>query len=223
MAYTPNIPLPIMDAASPQAQTLDYNETAYLLDALLPGNVVDDSLNTPPATPAAGACYIVAAIAVGAWAGWEDSIAAFIGGGWVQITPSAGWVRYVQATGRTVVFTTGWGPSTPHNFGVDFYGLPAPSEVLGRAYAAADITCAANFAGSFGGIESNPAVPFAIDVQDDGVSIGTVSISTAGVVTFSTVGGLAVTIAGGSKITFIAPAIADITAAGITISIAGLA
>ena len=37
---------------------------------------------TPPSGPAAGACYLVAAGATGAWAGEDGSLACFTDGGW---------------------------------------------------------------------------------------------------------------------------------------------
>jgi hypothetical protein len=63
-------------------------------------------------------------------------------------------------------------------------------------------------AGSAGGVATNPGATFAIDVQDVGVSFGTITVATNGAVTFATTGSPppAVNLAAGSEVTFVAPA-----------------
>lgn len=99
-------------------------------------------------------------------------------------------------------------------------GPPASSEVIGRVVACRDIAFAANFAGSNGYIGTNPTGSFVISVQDDGVTIGTITISTLGAFTFATTGGTAKTVAAGSRLEFVAPA-ADATAADIAATLEG--
>jgi len=243
---TPNIKLPVWAAAQDQPW-LPENDTKDLIDALLPKVVVSDALATPPASPAAGACYIVAASATGAWAGWEGKIAAYIGGAWVQIAPQEGWVFWVQNKSGRRAYTSGaWGAlieEAPkdgtayarqdgawvvvsvtggiHDLPLSFAGTPTASEVMHRFTVVRAVTCPANFAGSAGHVGANPTASFAIDVQAAGASIGTITIDTAGAFTFATTGGAAQVIAAGSLVTFVAPAAADATIVDISVTLLG--
>ena len=62
-----------------------------------------------------------------------------------------------------------------------------------------------------------------LDVLDDGVSIGTVSITSGGVFTFTTQGGTAKVIAAGSALTVVNQATADATAGNISVTFRGTA
>lgn len=95
--------------------------------------------------------------------------------------------------------------SIPYDIPLSFSGTPDGGALIGKLIVVRDITFAANFSGSVGHVGTNPDATFAIDVQDDGVSIGTISISTGGVFTFTTSGGTAKTVASGSRIEFYAP------------------
>lgn len=108
------------------------------------------------------------------------------------------------------------GLSAAYDFGIPYYdGTPTASEIVARIPIARNITIPAGFAGAVGyNLAANPSATFDIDVQDDGVSIGTVSISTGGTYTFSTDGGTAKSITGGSLLTFVAPATPDATIDG---------
>lgn len=99
-----------------------------------------------------------------------------------------------------------------YDFGLQFGATPEAGFIIQRVRIGRDIIIPANmgavYAGgpsSSGGVDTNPDATWAIDVQDDGVSIGTISVSTGGVVTFTTAGGTAKSVAAGSEITFIAP------------------
>lgn len=58
------------------------------------------ALATPPASPADGATYIVAADPTDAWAGHAGKVAVWVpgtpAGAWVFATPRLGWVAYVE-------------------------------------------------------------------------------------------------------------------------------
>jgi hypothetical protein len=102
---------------------------------------------------------------------------------------------------------------------LSFSGTPDAGALIGKLIAVRDIDFPANFSGSVGHVGTNPDATFAIDVQDDGSTIGTISISTGGAFTFTTAGGTVKTIANGSRIEFYAPSnspaeatIADIAA-----------
>ena len=246
MATTPNIDLPIMDAAA-RERSLDYNEAIYLIDALLPGTVISDAVASPPASPADGGCYIVASLATGAWTGWEGDLAVYIGGAWLQISPKEGWSFWVQNKDLSYVYKSGiwvariedapedgtayarqdaaWVAVSVtggiHDLPLSFAGTPAASEVMQRYTVLRAVTCPADFAGSAGSVEVNPASPFLIDVRAAGASIGTITIDAAGSFSFATVGGVAVVIAAGSKIEFVAPAAVDATILDISAALWG--
>ena len=91
MSNTPNLDLPYIAAAQAQKH-VTHNEAIRRLDALIQLSVADRDLSAPPAAPADGARYIVAANATGTWAGQEGRVAAWQAGAWAFLTPRAGWL-----------------------------------------------------------------------------------------------------------------------------------
>src|SRR5687768_4133998 len=69
----------------------------------------------------------------------------------------------------------------PYDLPLSFSGTPDAGALIGKLVTVRAIEFEADFAGSAGHVGTNPAATFDIDVQDDGVSIGTISISTGGV------------------------------------------
>ena len=65
------------------------------------------ALAVPPAGPAAGACYLVAAGATGVWAGKDGMLAGYSEGGWRYIAPVEGARVLDRASGQTVVWRSG--------------------------------------------------------------------------------------------------------------------
>lgn len=61
-------------------------------------------LAAPPAGPAIGACYIIAASPTGAWAGKAQHLAAWTSGGWRFIAPRDGLNAYVKSNGATAAY-----------------------------------------------------------------------------------------------------------------------
>jgi hypothetical protein len=241
---TPNVKFPVWAAAESQPW-LPENETKHLIDALMPGVVLSDALATPPAAPVAGACYIVAATGTGTWTGWDGKIAAYIGGVWVQITPQEGWGFWVvNNTGRSV-YTSGawvaqigeaptdgtayarqsgaWVEATTaggmYDMEVTLSGVATASQVIFSRLLGRNAEFAANFSGSVGTIATSPTATFDLDVQADGVSIGTVSIGTTGAVIFATVGGTPQNVLAGSLVEVVAPAVVDATAGDILVQL----
>ena len=108
----------------------------------------------------------------------------------------------------------------PYDFGALFEAEPAINTAFSRLIVARDITVPANFAGSSGTVGTNPASSYAIDVKDDGVSIGTITVGTDGAFTFATTGGNAQAIAAGSLIEFDSPGTLDNTIADLLLVVA---
>lgn len=98
------------------------------------------------------------------------------------------------------------------------------SEVLLNHVVKRAHTLDANFATSLlVEIEANPtADPWIASVSLDGVEIGTISITAAGVITKASTGGLAQTIPEGGRIKVIGPATADATIAGFALTFEGV-
>jgi hypothetical protein len=55
--------------------------------------------SAPPASPSAGACYLVGAAPTGAWIGKDQYFAGYTIGGWRFVPPLEGMSAYVKATG----------------------------------------------------------------------------------------------------------------------------
>jgi hypothetical protein len=113
----------------------------------------------------------------------------------------------------------GGGGAESYDFGFTFGAEPNASTVIQRVQLSRAIEVPANMAGSTGSVDTNPTSTYDIDVQDDGVSIGTISISTGGAFTFTTAGGTAKSIVAGSVITFVSPGSPDGTVAGVAVGI----
>lgn len=104
-----------------------------------------------------------------------------------------------------------------------FTTTPTSSEVLWLHVAGAAFTIPANFTAALqSSIGTNPAATFALDLQKNGTSIGTISVSTSGAVTATTVGGTSKSIAVGDVLKLVAPGTADTTAANMAFTIIGV-
>jgi len=75
----------------------DMDSNLKALDTLIGTTIISDALATPPASPAAGDTYIVAASGTGAWAGKDGQVAAYIDSAWKFIVPKRGLRAEVQS------------------------------------------------------------------------------------------------------------------------------
>lgn len=94
MAATPNLGLAYIEAAQAQKH-VTHNEAIRNLDALVQLGVLDRNLTAPPVTPTEGDRYIVAAGATGAWATYDNEVAAWQDGAWMFYPPQEGWLCWV--------------------------------------------------------------------------------------------------------------------------------
>ena len=108
----------------------------------------------------------------------------------------------------------------PYRVGTFLSSTPGASEVLLIHSLTSRVTFPDNFYGSTGHIETNPTASFAIDVQVNGVSVGTITVSTSGVFTFNTTAA-GLTLAPGDRLKLIAPGTPDATAAGLCLTLDG--
>lgn len=100
-----------------------------------------------------------------------------------------------------------------------FNASPTASQVIIKYVFPVAVSFAANFAGYAGHVGTNPAASFAMDVQKNGVSVGTITISTGGAFTLVTSG--AVAFAVGDRLSIIAPATPDASIAKMALTLKG--
>jgi hypothetical protein len=108
-----------------------------------------------------------------------------------------------------------------------FPAAPAASEIMDYLVAGRDFRLPANFAGSQGFLHTPPAAAMTLTLKaggtlaDNGTTLGTVSISTAGAFSFATVGAAAKAVPAGTLLKLIAPPIADIAVSGLALTLFG--
>jgi hypothetical protein len=110
MTTTPHLSLPLIAAAQAQKH-VTHNEALLAVDALLHCAAKDKDLAAPPAAPAEGDRYIVAAAPTGAWAGKAGQVATRQDGAWRFYAPQAGWIAFVIDEMQLYHFNgTAWAP-----------------------------------------------------------------------------------------------------------------
>jgi Protein of unknown function (DUF2793) len=108
MADTPNLVLPYL-AANQSQKHVTVNEALRRLDALVQVTVQSAALATPPATPAEGQRWIVAAAPTGAWVGHAGQIAAWQDGAWAFYAPLDGWTAIDVSSNTLLLYNAGIG------------------------------------------------------------------------------------------------------------------
>lgn len=95
MTKTAQLMLPLVMPGQAQKH-VTVNQAFALLDALTQLRVESASISVPPEDSAEGAAYLVPAGAEGEWKSKENSIAVLSNGGWMFLTPRAGWRAWDQ-------------------------------------------------------------------------------------------------------------------------------
>jgi hypothetical protein len=103
---TARLALPLLAAGQAQKEIF-HNEALQTLDILAAPSVEALPMDSPPTTPSIGACFIVASLATGAWAGKDGSIACYTAGGWRHVTPSEGMAAFVKNEATWAVYRGG--------------------------------------------------------------------------------------------------------------------
>lgn len=105
---TPRFRLPFIVPGQAQKEMF-HNEALLRLDAALHAAVESVSLGGPPAAPADGRCWIVAAPASGAWAGKEGQLALWSESGWRFVAAAEGMAVWDKSAGLELRRTAaGW-------------------------------------------------------------------------------------------------------------------
>lgn len=111
MSDTPNLKLPML-APSQAQKEMTHNEALAALDVLVQAAIINATSAAPPAAPAEGDSYIVAASPTGAWAGKAGQLA-WWSQGWKFTVPEEGWRVYDRATKRALTYDgAAWGAGT---------------------------------------------------------------------------------------------------------------
>ena len=137
---TLNLAIPLLSTAQAQKE-VTINEALNRIDLLLAAGVISNSLSAPPASPATGDAYIVAASPSGAWAGQANALAYF-DQVWRFIPPRQGMVLWVASTASLMVHNSGsWGPASadltapvydPANIAEQLVGLNAAQTLANK-------------------------------------------------------------------------------------------
>jgi hypothetical protein len=98
--------LPYLAPAQAQKH-VTHNEALQILDGIVQMSVADRTLTAPPADPAMGARYIVAAPASADWSGHENEMALWTGSVWSFMAPQVGWRVWVIGESLEVVWHAG--------------------------------------------------------------------------------------------------------------------
>ncbi|WP_244420887.1 MULTISPECIES: DUF2793 domain-containing protein [unclassified Hyphomicrobium] len=106
MTDTPNLALPYILPSQAQKH-VTHNEAIRALDCLVQLAVESRSLAAPPASPAEGSRYLVAAAATGDWSGRSEMIAAFQDGAWMFYEPREGWLAWVADDHELAIYSAG--------------------------------------------------------------------------------------------------------------------
>ncbi|URQ74236.1 MAG: DUF2793 domain-containing protein [Candidatus Ochrobactrum gambitense] len=135
MDETPNLKLPYILPSQAQKH-VTHNEALRLLDAVVNLSVKSRTLTAPPVTPSAGARYIVASPATGAWSGKNGMMASFIDDGWLFIQPATGWQAYIEGEAKLLVFDGAqWNPTgggVPDTLSISMLGIQATADTVNR-------------------------------------------------------------------------------------------
>lgn len=89
--------LPLLQPGQAQKEAT-HNEALTRLDLMMQASVVAMNLDTPPASPGPGQCWIVGAHPVGDWTGRAGALAGWTEAGWQFVGPREGMVVALEGS-----------------------------------------------------------------------------------------------------------------------------
>jgi len=137
---SPRLALPFIQSAQAQKH-VTHNEAVELLDALVQLTSEDIDVTAPQTATAEGQAWGIGA-GSGLWAGHAGQIATWRGGGWLYLTPQAGWRAWIAARGQLRVWDGGtWvlpQAATPDFNNLPGLGVNASSDATNRLAVSSD-------------------------------------------------------------------------------------
>jgi hypothetical protein len=137
---SPRLALPFIQSAQAQKHVA-HNEAVELLDALVQLTSEDIDVTAPQTATAEGQAWGIGA-GSGLWAGHAGQIATWRGGGWLYLTPQAGWRAWIAARGQLRVWDGGtWvlpQAATPDFNNLPGLGVNASSDATNRLAVSSD-------------------------------------------------------------------------------------
>ena len=106
MSESARLGLQFLQAAQIQKE-MTVNEGMARLDLAVCAAVEGFLVDTPPASPTVGSCYIVGSAPAGAWSGHPLALAGYTAGGWRLIAPVEGLTALDKASGEFATFRSG--------------------------------------------------------------------------------------------------------------------
>lgn len=128
---TPRLALPLLAAAQAQKH-VTHNEALVRLDQIVHLSVKSRLAPMPPGDPAENEKHIVADAAGGAFAGQSGKIACFTNGTWDFITPSDGWLAWVEDDAALVAYHSGAWVSAGTAAALSTLGINASADMTNR-------------------------------------------------------------------------------------------
>lgn len=105
-SFTARFALPLLQPGQAQKEMF-HNAALARLDLCVQGAAVAAGIDTPPAAPGIGDCWIVGAAPSGDWAEHTHEIAGWTSSGWLFVQPREGMQLWLGATQGVARFTGG--------------------------------------------------------------------------------------------------------------------
>lgn len=147
------------------------------LDTLIQCNVISMVLTAPPATPADGDTYIVAASPTGAWVGKATNLARWsaVLGAWEFFAPKEGWKAYCLADDLDHKFNgTAWVVASGGGSGIVESIVAGSGISVNNADPANPVVSAT---GGGGGGSTTTAIPIAVSDETTALTTGTAKVT----------------------------------------------
>ena len=111
-----------------------------------------------------------------------------------------------------------------YDFGFVSMATPGPGDVIGKLVMPRDVLLPAGLKGAAGHVDVPPDAAWSVDVTVDGLSVGTIGVSSTGAVSFTTASPDPVLIGAGSVVRFVASPVsspAEASVAGMAVTLRG--
>ena len=120
---TARLALPLLQPGQAQKE-LYHNEALAAIDIAIQPNVNGAPVNTPPADPSVGDCWIVGPAPTGQWADRKDALAGWTAGGWRFCPAKEGATVWNIAAGTSLQYLGGsWQETVLHGSAVSIGGV----------------------------------------------------------------------------------------------------